>query len=284
VIAVVVLTHDRVSLLRRCVQNVLLRTSELTAEIVIWDNASADGTGDFLDGVADPRIRTVRHGENIAMNALPRAIALTRAPYIVELDDDVVDAPARWDETLLHAYRRLPEIGFLCASIAYDPADPASRYLRFMREEAGAYTEDEVDGIRLLRGSVGGACTMTSRELYERVGGFREHRRYPYWRPDVPYQRAIRRLGFDSAFLADLEVRHEGGRNSSGTPRPKAEFWEHETRARARKDRVKRALLALPLVARLNRRRGWFDPPAPSYDPDAPGPREEPPRPPTPAS
>ena len=69
------------------------------------------------------------------MNALPRAIRLTTAPYIVELDDDVVEAPERWDETLLHAYRRLPEIGFLCASIAYDPDDPASRYLRYMREE-----------------------------------------------------------------------------------------------------------------------------------------------------
>jgi GT2 family glycosyltransferase len=284
VIAVVVLTHDRAELLRRCVENVLLRTSELTTEIVIWDNASADGTREYLDGLADPRIRAVHHGENIAMNALPRAIALTAAPYVVELDDDVVDAPARWDETLLGAYRRLPEIGFLCASIAYDPDDPASRYLRFMREEGGAYREQEVNGVRLLRGSVGGACTMTSRDLYDRVGGFREHRRYPYWRPDVPYQRAIRKLGFDSAFLADLEVRHEGGRNTSGTPGPKADYWEHETRWTARKDRVKRVLLALPFLAALNRRRGWFDPPAPRYDPDDPEPPAGSPRPPTRAS
>ena len=129
-IAIVVLTHDRLDLLRSCVDRVLLRTSELTREIVVWDNGSSDGTSEYLDAIDDARLTVVHHPENVAMNALPRAIRLTSAPYIVELDDDVVDAPDRWDETLLHAFRRLPDIGFLCASIAYDPDDPASRYLR----------------------------------------------------------------------------------------------------------------------------------------------------------
>ena len=48
-IAVVVLTHNRVHLLQKCVENVLLRTSEATREIVIWDNASPDGTPEYLE-------------------------------------------------------------------------------------------------------------------------------------------------------------------------------------------------------------------------------------------
>jgi GT2 family glycosyltransferase len=267
VIGIVVLTHNRAHLLRRCVENVLLRTSELTREMVIWNNASTDGTRDYLDSLRDPGIRVVHYSQNIAMNALPRAIRLTTAPYVIELDDDVVEAPDRWDETLLNAFRRLPEIGFLCASIAYDPSDAASRYLHYMREEVGAYTAHEIDGVRILRGSVGGACTMTSRELYERVGGFKEHKKLAYWRPDIPYQRAIRKLGYDSAFLADLEVRHEGGPSYSEPPHPKLEYHEHEGRLRARKDKVKRLILALPFAAALNRRYRWFDPPTPPYDP-----------------
>src|SRR4249920_950957 len=47
-IAIVVLTHNRVELLRKCVENVLLRTSDATREIVIWDNASPDATADYL--------------------------------------------------------------------------------------------------------------------------------------------------------------------------------------------------------------------------------------------
>ena len=58
-IAVVVLTHNRVHLLQQCVENVLLRTSAATREIVIWDNASTDGTADYLQSLVDPRIRVV---------------------------------------------------------------------------------------------------------------------------------------------------------------------------------------------------------------------------------
>ena len=184
------------------------------------------------------------------------------------LDDDVVEAPERWDETLLHAYRRLPEIGFSCASIAYDPDDSASPYLRYMREEVGAFSEGEVNGFGVLHGSVGGACTMTARDLYERVGGFGEHPKYPYWRWEVPYLRAIRKLGYDSAYLVELEVRHEGERDPTRVPCPKVDYYFHEVKTRARKDRAKRAILAIPFAAALNRRYRWFDPPLPPFDPE----------------
>ncbi len=263
-IAVVLLTHNRLHLLRRCVDHVLARTSPLTTEIVIWNNGSEDGTHEYLNSLAEPRLHVVHSRRNLAMNALPRAIAHTAAPYLVELDDDVVDAPQGWDETLLDAYVRLGTFGFLAASLAYDPEDTASRYLAFMRE-MGAYTLVEIDGLRVLEGSVGGACTMTSRQLYERVGGFRQHRRYPYWRPEIPYQRAVRKLGYRTGFLLDLEVLHAGGRSS--WPKEKDAWHRHEARVRARKDAVKRVLLRVPLVAALNRRHRWFDPPLPRYDP-----------------
>ena len=60
-IAVIVLTHDRVRLLERCVEDVLLRTSEATREIVIWNNASTDGTAEYLAGLDDPRLTIVNH-------------------------------------------------------------------------------------------------------------------------------------------------------------------------------------------------------------------------------
>ena len=50
-------------------------------------------------------------------------------------------------------------------------------------------------------------------------------------------------------------------------PRPKLEYHAYEWKLRARKDRVKRLLLAVPFAAALNRRYGWFDPPTPWYDP-----------------
>src|SRR5262249_39274156 len=107
-IAIVVLTHNRVHLLQKCVEDVLLRTSEATREIVIWDNPSPDATGEYLRSLDDPRIRVVLNEENIGQNAYARAFKLTTAPYFIELDDDVVSAPAGWDAMMLDAFKRLP--------------------------------------------------------------------------------------------------------------------------------------------------------------------------------
>ena len=168
-IAVVVLTHNRVHLLQKCVENVLLKTSTATREIVIWDNASTDGTADYLQSLVDPRIRVVASEKNIGQNGYARAFKLTTAPYFIELDDDVVDAPPEWDRTMLQAFLRLPDVGFLAADLEDDPHDLASRYRHHIRPHE--YTLVEENGVRLLRGPAGGGCAMTSREL-NRTGGW----------------------------------------------------------------------------------------------------------------
>ena len=108
-VAIVVLTYDRVHLLKQCVEYVIGRTSPLTEEIVIWNNDSSDGTRAYLDTLADPRIRVVHHEANIGPSAYDRAFRNTTADYLVELDDDMIDAPDHWDETLVKAFLQLPE-------------------------------------------------------------------------------------------------------------------------------------------------------------------------------
>jgi GT2 family glycosyltransferase len=264
-ISIVVVTHNRLELLRRCVENVLGTTSAQTRQIIIWDNASSDGTREYLDQLDDPRIEVVYHHENIAMNARARALALAKHDYLIEMDDDIVDAPQDWDETLLNAYVHL---GFarLAPFLEYDPADTASRFLKYMREELGALPLEEVKGVRIIEANPGGGCTMISRELYDRLGGYREHPRYPYWRPELPLGRKIRKLGLQSGFLADLAVRHAGGQ--SDVPAPKSAYYLYERKLRRRKDAAKRVLLAVPFFAGLNQRFDWFDPPVPPYDPN----------------
>jgi len=261
VIAIVVVTHNRLHLLRRCVEDVLGRTSEQTKEIVIWDNASVDGTPEYLAGLREPRLRVVCHPQNIGMNAYARAFSLVTQNYLVELDDDVIEAPPRWDETLLDGFRRIPRIGYLAANLVDDPNDSASRYLTYLREERSAYTRHEIDGIAFLEGPTGGSCTMTSRELYRRVGGFGEKPRSVYWREDARYVRKIHRLGYRSAVLEELRVWHAGGTYYSAWAPTKDVFHVRQARIAARKNAIKRLLLRIPYVAASNARHGWFEPP-----------------------
>ncbi len=259
-IAVVVLTYNRVHLLRQCVENVLGRTSDRTTEIVIWNNASTDGTREYLDSLSDPRISVVHWPKNIGQNAYDRAFAQTTAPYLLELDDDVIDAPQGWDATLLHALPKLPEFGFLAANLANNPHDVTAQIM--YGRSAGLYHIEEINGFRLKIGPTGGWCGLTPRELYTRVGGFGRNRSFAFWHEDAAYIGKVTRLGLRAALLADLEVVHAGGPHYAPVHQEKWDYYTWRDRRQARKNAVKRMLLALPLVPRLNKRYGWFQPPA----------------------
>jgi GT2 family glycosyltransferase len=255
-LAVIVLTHERVHLLRQCVERVLERTSELTTEIVIWNNGSTDRTLAYLDSLTDPRIRVVHHAENIGQNAYAEACALTSAPFVIELDDDMIDAPPEWDRRLFDAFERLPEVGFLAASLVDNPHDPASQLMH--HERAHEYRTVEENGVTLLRGPVGGGCAITSRELLDRVGGFRQKRGQIFWLEDEAYIRDIEQLGYSAAFLKDLQLFHAGGGYYAAEPEAKHEYWRAYWLREVRKNRVKRALRRIPLLGQVGERRGWL--------------------------
>lgn len=261
VISVVVLTHNRLHLLKRCVDDVLLRASPMTQEIVIWNNASDDGTAEYLATLDDPRITVVDHHENIGTNAYARGVELTSAPYIVEVDDDVIEAPRNWDETLLDAFQRIPNIGYLVADLKEDPNDSAYRYLEYVKNERNVFVQKDIDGLRILEGPTGSGVAITSREVYDRVGGFRQHKKLVFWHEASAYVRDVRKLGYRTAILVDLKVWHAGSPYYSRPSPAKLAFHQDFLRTKRRKDRVKRVILRIPFAAAMNRRYDWFDPP-----------------------
>jgi GT2 family glycosyltransferase len=267
-IAVIVLTHNRVHLLRRCVEHVLLRTSPATSEILIWDNASEDDTRTYLAEVKDPRVKIVYHEQNVGTNAYAHAVALTSSPYIIEVDDDVIEAPHHWDEVMLDAFRKIPGIGYLVADLKEDPNDSAYCYLKHVKDKGTVFTRREVAGVRILEGPTGGGCSMTSREIYDRVGGFRQHKRLVFWHEAGAYVRDIRRHGYRTAYLEDLKVWHAGSPYYSEPSRAKIAFHDHHARVVARKDFVKRIILRIPFASALNERYRLFEPPHQYRPPD----------------
>jgi GT2 family glycosyltransferase len=257
--SIVVLTHNRCHLLRQCVENVLMRTSERTSEIVIWDNASNDGTSAYLDDLTDPRVTIIRHRTNIGVNAYARLFPRMSGDYLIVLDDDVIEAPPLWDRTLVEAFETLPNIGYLAANLAHNPHDITSEVMYGIN--AGLYRTEEVNGVRLkVGGPVGGWCSVTSRELYDRVGGLSEQKD-AYWLEDGVLLERLSDLGYGCACLEDLHVVHASGPHYAPTPPEKLAYWRSYNRTVARKNAIKNLLLRLPGVSTLNARHGWFQPP-----------------------
>ncbi len=94
------------------------------------------------------------------------------------------------------------------------------------------------------------------------VGGFRQHRRHIFWQEESAYIEDIKAAGYWAAVLAGLKVLHTGGPYYAVQSSEKDAYWAKWNRSLARRTAVKRVLLRIPFVRRINARRGWFVEPA----------------------
>ena len=226
----------------------LLRTSDATREIVIWDNASTDGTGGL------PRLaRRPAHPRRSAATRTSARTATrapsgeTTSPYLIEIDDDVVDAPAGWDKMLRDAFVRLPEVGFLAADLEDDPNDEASRVpaphppARVHAGRGERRPAPPRPRRRRLRHDL--ARAERARRRLSR------DRKEVFWLEDAAYIEDIERLGYSAAVLADLRVHHTGGPYYSTIPKEKEEYWRRYWARQARRTPSSAMLVRVPSSA-----------------------------------
>src|SRR5437867_300620 len=94
-VSVVIPTRNRQRLLRRALGSVLAQR-QVDIEVLVVDEASEDGTADFVRAIADPRVVLVRHDAPRGVAAARNAgLARARAPWVAFLDDDDVWAPTK---------------------------------------------------------------------------------------------------------------------------------------------------------------------------------------------
>jgi len=102
-ISVVIPTHNRGQLLRRCIDSVVAATLS-GDEIIVVDDGSSDGTGSLVQDYDDPRIRYTKQ-ENAGVSAARNSgLAAARYDLIAFIDDD-----DEWHPQKLNVQRSLME-------------------------------------------------------------------------------------------------------------------------------------------------------------------------------
>lgn len=92
-VTIAIPTYNRCALLREALQSALDQTYP-SIEVLVCDNASTDGTEQFMAQVHDPRVRHVRHATNIGLLGNWKAtIEHARGTYLLVLSDDDRLAP-----------------------------------------------------------------------------------------------------------------------------------------------------------------------------------------------
>lgn len=233
--AVIVVNYRTMVLTRDAVVSVLAEP-EVT-EVVVVDNASGDGSADYLrDQLADARVRVVEAGDNWGFApAVNRAAALCGAPLLLILNSDATLVPG--------SLRRLADA--LLADAAVGVVAPAVYERDGRRLQPGAFgrlpTRLDLVGNRWARpgragdergvtepGWVSGVAMLMRRSEFVALGGFDEA--FGMYFEDLDLCRRLRATGKSVRREPAAGVVHRGGGSWHSRKDQKRRFHESKLR------------------------------------------------------
>ena len=211
-VSVIVVTYNNIELTKACLASLDLHSNHENLEVIVVDNASADGTPALLQ-------EWVTQGENrsIILNEDNRGFAagnnqgLAKATgeYLVLLNNDTYVTPG-WIRTLYRHLQRNRNFGII-GPVTNNIGNEAKIQIKYnnmdeMLVESGKYTRSHIGKIQELY-TAAFFCVMFSREVYEAVGPLDEAFGRGFFEDD-DYCRRIEQLGLKVGCAEDVFIHH----------------------------------------------------------------------------
>ena len=240
-LAVVVVTYNSAATILACLRSI--GTDGVTAEIVVLDNASTDGTVDLIRREF-PAVRLIASSSNAGFGCgCNRAWRETRAPYVLLLNPDAQLQPGAAlallefararpraglvgprllnpDGTLQHSCFRFPNLRMVQTGLFFDlPIDSPRN---------GRYPEADYEWARPVEHLLG-ACLLVRRAAVEQIGLLDEGFFMYFEETDLCYR--MQAAGWQNWYTPSATALHVGAHSTSRDPeRMSAIFFQSQAR------------------------------------------------------
>lgn len=232
-LSVIIVSWNTKELLKNCLEPLFRETKKATLEVIVVDNASADGSPEMIEKEF-PGVHLVRNEENLGFaRANNQGIRESRGKHVFLLNpdtvvlDDAVDGMVRFleqhaeigglcpkvlngDGSVQSLGRTLPNLGniFMQYFFPYKFYRALSDFLTgFKRRRKGQVFE--VDGMP-------GAVMMVRREVFDDIGLMDEE--IPLYGEDIDFCYRMKKGGWKIVCLSNYRVIHLGGRSTGLVP------------------------------------------------------------------
>jgi GT2 family glycosyltransferase/tetratricopeptide (TPR) repeat protein len=210
--SIIVLTHNLLPYTRLCLDSVRRFTDE-PYEVIVVDNASADGTPEYLESLAG--VTLIRNATNRGFPAAAnQGLRAARGRQALLLNNDTV-VTTGWLRRMLDALHADPAVGLV---------GPCSNQVSGGQQVPADYDDDLVgldgfawdwgkahDGRREDADRLVGFCLLVRREVLDRVGLLDERFGVGCFEDDDYTRRALA-AGYRAVVARDAFVHHFGGR------------------------------------------------------------------------
>ena len=211
-VSVIVLTYNNIEFTKACLRSIESESNWPQLEIIVVDNASSDGTREYLLqwAQAHDHRKVVLNERNLGFSAGNNVgLAAATGEYLVLLNNDTYVTP-NWVRTLVNHLRRNPRIGII-GPVTNNIGNEAKIEIHYvgmdeMRSEAAAYTRRHLGELMPIR-TVAFFCVAMPRTTYEMVGPLDEVFGLGFFEDD-DYCRRVEAAGLEVACAEDVFVHH----------------------------------------------------------------------------
>lgn len=230
-LSIIIVNYNSKNLIDQCLKSILRFSEGIDYEIVVVDNASQDGSAEFLKEKY-PRVRLITNNENLYfVKANNQALKKVKSRYVLLLNPDTIlmensfkkmiqfmeahpEAGActskllNPDGNLQRTCMRFPSISYGILELLFVnrlfPNNPINRQIHYADWDRSFNREVEVGA---------GACLMLRREVLDRVGLLDES--YIMYNEEVDWCYRMRMSGYKVYYYADTGVIHYIGGSTS---------------------------------------------------------------------
>jgi len=213
--SIIIVTFNNLALNQGCLQSIFGKTDWPNFEVLVVDNASSDGTAQWLlqEAAHEPRLRVILNTDNRGFSAANnQGLRAAHGEHLCLLNNDTV-VTRGWLSTLIGHLRKTPELGMIgpVSNMVGNEAKIPVGYAEIakMPPWAAAHCRQH-DGETVPIIMLGFFCVVLCREVYEKVGELDEQFGTGYFE-DTDYCCRVRRQGYELRYALDAFVHHWQG-------------------------------------------------------------------------